>query len=199
MGTNTRYRLALWAVLALVVLNVCLLGLLWHEHFRQPPPPAQDARTGAEEFLGREVQLDQSQADSVRQLRRNHFLQTDSIRVEIVHLSMRMMDELFAPTPDTALVRELSEQMGRRQAEFERRVYGHFDEIKGILRPDQYDKLRQLIFDGLRRKLPTAEVAEQGRPQVGEPGSARPDDQRTPQPDDRRPPPPRDDRPPQGR
>ena len=195
MGTDSRYRLAVWAVLALVILNLGLMGLLWFERYRQPSPPPQGGRAGAEELFGRELQLDQRQTDSVRVLRRDHFLRTDPIRAKMVHLSMGMMDQLFAPAPDTALVRQLSEQIGREQAEFERCVYEHFNDIKGLLRPDQYDKLRQLIIDGLRKKLPQASASDDVRQSPEEQGVDRRDDRRPPPPDNGRPPKPDDRRP----
>lgn len=154
MDHSVRYRLGFWAILILVLVNIGTLGLLWHEHFKKPPQRPRDGKADPEEFFVRELQLDQEQADSVKVLRRVHFQQTDSIRFELTLLSRQMMEEVFAPSPDTVLVRELSEQIGREQSEFERRVYEHFDKIKQLCQPEQHEKLRRLILDALRAKQP---------------------------------------------
>ncbi|PWB74039.1 hypothetical protein C3F09_04525 [candidate division GN15 bacterium] len=200
MGTDlrTRYHLDLWAILVLVILNISLLGLFWYEHFRKPPPPAE-ARSDPEEFLIQQLQLDQVQTDSVRALRREHFAQTDPIRSSMVRTNMRMMEELFAQSPDTALVRRLSEQIGREQAEFDRQVYRHFSNVKAVLRPDQYDRFRSLIIEALERKLPASDAVRKESPdRSDEPRPQDRNDRRPPPRDDRRPPPPNDERRPSG-
>ncbi len=195
MDVNTRYRLGFWAFLVLVVLNVGLLALFWYEHFKKPPPSA-DSHSNPEQFFIQELRLDRAQADSVKALRREHFRHTDSIKMEIIDLSRRMTNELFAVIPDTVLVRDLSEQIGRKQAEFERQVYAHFEAIKKVLRPDQYDKLRELLLDALKRKQPVTTGGEvnQPAPPPDRKNEQNPDDRRSPPRNDRRPAPPNDDR-----
>lgn len=159
------------AIVVLILLNISLLGLLWYEHLTRPkPPPPRNNHAENEVPFAEELQLDQNQVDAIRRLRQEHFDRTDPIRIAMVHLDERMMEQLFAPTPDTALVRELSEQIGSRQAEFDRQVYSHFDDIKQRLRPDQYEKLHGLIFDALRKKLPSSDGAKDDRQTPEEPG-----------------------------
>ncbi|HVP06209.1 MAG TPA: periplasmic heavy metal sensor [Candidatus Acidoferrum sp.] len=194
MDANTRFRLGFWAFLVVVLLNIGLLALFWYEHFRKPPP-SEDSHSNPEQFFIQELRLDQTQADSVKALRREHFRHTDSLKMEIIDLSRRMTNELFAVSPDTALVRDLSEQIGRKQAEFERQVYAHFEAIKEVLRPDQYDKLHELLMDALQRKQPVTtggEVDRQAPPERKD--APNPNDRRPPPRDDRRPAPPNNDR-----
>jgi hypothetical protein len=207
MDVSARYRLGLWAILVLVILNVGLLGLVWFEHFNRTQQPAE-SRSNPEDYFIKELQLDQQQADSVRVLRREHFARTDSIKARIVELSVQMAKELFAPAPDSSRMRNLSDQIGQQQAEFERQVYAHFNDVKKLLHQDQYGKLQDLIVGALQKKQPSSNNREVGHQQLPEEqGTDNRTDRRAPPRDDRRPPPrddqkprpPNDDRQPDGR
>lgn len=210
MQANTQHRLGLWAIAILVVLNLCLLGLFWYEHFSRPQQPRVN-RADPEALFIAELNLDQQQIDTVRSLRKAHLERTDPIRSHIVELGTQMTEELFTPEPDTTRVRQLSEQIGKEQAEFERQVYSYFNQINQLLRADQHAKLQKLILDALRKKQP-AQGDQQGkfrrppedqsdrRPPHPENERPRPRSDRKPPPDDQRkpadgnrPPPPRED------
>ncbi len=184
MEHSSGNRLGVWAILILVIMNIGLVGLLWMDHYRKPPPRPGDGEADPGDFFATELRLDQQQADSVKVLRREHFRKTDSIRFEMAHLNRRMIEELFAQSPDTALVQQLSDQVGLAQADFEREVYEHFDHIKQLCRPEQHERLKQLIFGAIQSKRPPP------------PGAGKGEDRQPPPPGDHRPPPPGDNRPP---
>ncbi len=155
MEYNSRYRLGLWTIIVLVVLNIGSIGLLWYERTDQrPEQPLRGDRPTPEDFLAREVGMDDEQVATFRELRKEHFRETDPIKAEIHRLGRQMMGELFATTPDTARVRQLSLELGEKQAEFELGVYRHFEDVKSICQPDQQEQLKGLILDALRSKFP---------------------------------------------
>lgn len=188
METKMRFRLSFIAILILVILNLGLLGVFWYDRF-QRESPAQDAHRNPEEFFIGELRLDQAQADSVRALRRAHFAYTDSLKREMNRLNAQMMEELFMPSPDTSRVRQLSAQIGNLQAEFERKVYEHFSQVKRVLQPGQYPKLQLLLHDALKKRAAETESNER-------PGQSGPDQSKWDGSENHRPPPPKDNRPP---
>jgi hypothetical protein len=177
VDSGTRYRFGQWALVSLVVLNLGSLGFLWFEYSHRPRPPQRDSgESDAEGFLARDVGLNEEQARIVQILREEHFRETDSIRLEIHDLSRQMMEELFAPSPDTAKARELSAMIGDKHAEFELDVFEHFHKVKQICSPDQQRRLKRLVLEILNKsKKPP-------------PRHAGPDGDRRQGPDDRRPP-----------
>ena len=170
MEKDVRYRIGGWTILVLVILNVSLVALLWLEHSHRPPPQPGLSKAERDARFAAELQLNEIQADSVRALRGAHFRISDSIRFEISLLSRRMTEELFAETPDTALVRQLSDRIGMGQAELERQAYNHFNMIKQMCQPEQYENLQRLILDAIRSKQPPPPGNMPGHP----PGHDRP-------------------------
>jgi protein CpxP len=150
----SRYKLSLWGIGILVILNLVSLGLIWYQHYTRPappppPPPRPESREKAEALFARELRLSEDQALRFHELRARHFLATESLRLEIYPLAKSMLDELFSPSPDMAKVQALSESIGRKQAEFERIVFDHFRDLKQLCRPDQQKKLQSLIYESL--------------------------------------------------
>ena len=126
------------------------------------------------------MDLNEKLADSVRVLRDEHFPRTDSIRFELSRLSLQVVEELFAPSPDTARARALVDQIGRRQAAMEWLIFDHFNEIKKICLPEYHERLKLLILGAIQAKQP--------------PPGAGQRDGRLPPPGEHRPPPPEGDR-----
>ena len=154
MNMSTKFGFSFWVILVLVIMNIGLLGFLWVLHFKKPTHLPIAAKVDSEELFKRELQLDQQQFDSLKILREGHFRQRDSIQFEIMRLNRQVMEELFKNTPDTLLVQELFEQIGREQKEVGQITYDHFNEIKKICRPEQYERLKQLVFDAIELKQP---------------------------------------------
>ncbi|MCP4569255.1 MAG: periplasmic heavy metal sensor [FCB group bacterium] len=188
-------KFLLWAIVALIILNMGSLGLLWYKEVIKPTKPALPAeRQGnPNKFLEMELQLTEDQVEAFRELRQQHERETQEIRRDIHRLSKDIVDELFRPQSDTALVTILSDEIGRKQAEFERVLYSHFDGLKQVCRPDQQEKLRGLLFEMLERTKRDSPPPRQGDrpnrkppPRRGDnsdrPPPPRPDDDRGEQP-----------------
>jgi periplasmic protein CpxP/Spy len=195
----------LWVVAALVVLNMGSLGFLWYGHLHRPAPQArQDGKPDPEQFLIREVGLDETQAATVKALRKEHFRETDSLQAVIRQLKRQVTDELFVESPDTGHVRSLTDQIGREHARFEQAVFEHFEKVKELCTPEQRERLRKLTLEALDRPQPPqpsqqergSRRADDRQPAPRDDRGQRPPDEgQPPRPDDRGQPPP-DDRPP---
>jgi hypothetical protein len=154
---HDKSRFWLTGLIVLAVLNISLMGFIWYNHMARrdyPPPDDNMSDMGAaDDFLARELELNQEQIKVYRGLHERQVFQSDSIRTEINRLGSEMVDELFSATPDFARIQQLSEAMGEEHAVFERKIFDHFIEIKQICNPDQQERLRQLITEIIKRSL----------------------------------------------
>lgn len=147
-------------IIILVVLNLGMMAFIWFDRM----PPHRDRFPDGKEpgnqpggnFMVRELDLNAEQADKVRSLHEQQVRRSDTIQAEIRRLYLEIANELFANAPDTGRIRQLSEAIGRQQAEFERRSFENFLDIKRICTSDQQAKLKRLIVDLLMRSLPSA-------------------------------------------
>ena len=178
MSSDQRYRFVIPLVVILVVLNIGSLGFLWYGHLNnRPPKPEGDGKPNPEEFLIQQLQLNTEQAQIFRTLRAQHMRETDSLRREIQHLKVHLMEGLFMIPPDTVHARVLSDTIGKLQADFELSVYRHFSDLKQICQTEQHSKLKRLIFEALNK-------ADQAQPPQQEPrrGDDKPPQDNRPRP-----------------
>lgn len=186
MMFNSRW--SLWAIIILIVLNIVLLGTVWYFHLnRSGPPPMQKPGLKPDEFFARELGLSDGQIRTLNTLRDEHMRRGDSLRALIFGLNNRMLDEFFAPSPDSAVIKALADSVGVLHARLEMSLIEHVSDLQNFCTPEQQEKLKQLIIDIFQK------ARMQGPPPEGSPG----DDRRMPPPDGgpgeggRMPPPPR--------
>lgn len=159
MDTMGTHKFWITGIIVLVLLNLGLMTFIWIDRLpprgsRYPSEKRPDNQPGGE-FMVRELGLDAEQADLVRALHARQIWRNDTIQTEIRRLYKDIVDELFAPAPDTVRIRELAAAIGHQQAEFEGGSFATFLEIKRICNPDQQTKFRHLIADLLMRSLPS--------------------------------------------
>ena len=149
MDLNAHRKLIAWTVAILVVLNLGSLGLLWFAHANRPRSLQSPTRPAPAEFLIRDVGLNPEQAEKFRELREKHLIYAQSQREEIHALNRRILEELFRPDPDSALVRRLSEEIGHKQELFQEALYRHFEEVKQLCTPEQQEKLKRVVLEAM--------------------------------------------------
>lgn len=189
---DSKIKTLVWTIIALIVLNIGSLGFLWYKQVTRPGqlPPPRNQQANPDKFLEMELQLTDEQVAAFSELRQQHQQETRKIRQVIHGLSGNLVEELFKSQPDTARVAALSDEIGRKQAEYERITYSHFDELKQVCTPDQQEKLRVILF----------EMLDNMRMGTPPPGYQDTSDRRPPPPRiggdrDQPPPPPPDDNP----
>jgi protein CpxP len=160
MDLFTKNRFAFISIVILVVLNIITLTLLWIFHFRQPSrvqPPFDRRAARVEKFLERELNLSSEQSMEFKNLRRQHFEATMVVMDEIRELKEKMMSEVFSKDPDSAVVKNLTEQIGNKEAEREWLLYKHFRELRDVCTPEQQIKLHEIflkIFERMQQGFP---------------------------------------------
>jgi Spy/CpxP family protein refolding chaperone len=169
MDLFTKNRFALISIITLVVLNIFTLTLLWIFHFRQPervPPPFDRRAARVEKFLERRLNLSPEQSTEFKQLRRQHFQESMVVMNEIRELKEKMLDEVFSKDPDSLVVKNLTEQIGNKEAEREWLLFTHFRELRDVCTPEQRVKLEQIfqkIFEGMQQGVPPEMPGRPGR------------------------------------
>lgn len=132
----------------MATLNLALLGTLWVHYLRSPYPgrPPSPERREAEiaNFFVAELNLTPQQKIILRALQKQFFTRVDAIHSEIKDLRRQIIDESFNVTPDVAKVEALADKIGSKEAQKERLLSEHFQEIKKICGPEQEKKLKSL-------------------------------------------------------
>ncbi len=194
MDISAKYRFGIWGIAILIVLNMGLMSVLWYEHFdRRPARPPGDGKPNPDGFFVRELGLNKEQAESLSALREQQMRESEPIKAQIHSLRRQMTEELFAVEPDPVRMKELSEAIGDKQAEFDRAVQEHFGRVKQLCGPEQQEILKRLVLEALdRARMPPPPPGPGPGNRRGQPDDRRPrppEGQRPP-PGDRRPPPP---------
>jgi periplasmic protein CpxP/Spy len=186
--TNGTHRFAIWGIIILTALNVSLLSVIWYNQwYRQPIPPPYDRRPNPDDFLAKELGVNEAQAPRFRALRDQQLVQTDSLKSAIHELSLQMVDEIFSASPDSVHMAALADSIGAGHALLERKLFDHFRELKTLCGPEQQNRLRQLLVDVLRRsQLPLPPPGPGGNPRLSPPGDRTnpPSGERPPLPGD---------------
>jgi Spy/CpxP family protein refolding chaperone len=165
MDFFTKNKMLFWCVMILVVLNVVTLASFW----LKKPHPARPAGVGGQPngqgVMEEQLGLSPEQARTIEQLREEHFMRTRPLQEQRHRIRLHLLDEVFAPQPDEALIEELVAELGAKESEFERNLYMHFQELKDVCTPDQIKELKIMLRDLIERTRPRdPQGARGGRP-----------------------------------
>ena len=156
MNYFTKKRLLFWGIILLVIMNVSSLATVWYQQHSVPFPPTPDRpppqRTN--QFLLRELDLTDAQAEEFAELQRQHFDKTRRIHDAIRDLKNEFFAELSVEFPDTLHANRIAGEIGAKQTELELATFYHFLELKSKISPSQKEKFDGLIQDLLRSMGP---------------------------------------------
>lgn len=157
-----------------MVMNLSSLATVWWQHHR--PGPQQGSRGGPErvlQFLKKELELSETQVKQFVQLQREHFQKTGEIQESIRGLKYEYFGELSASSFDEKKADRLADEIGRKQAEFEKVSFSHFLDLKNLCTLEQRKKLNAIFEELLRKMAPPP-----GKPPPHAPGHPPPPERR---------------------
>lgn len=156
MNYFTKRRLAFWGIVVLVIVNISSLATVWFQQHRRPEPPPRDMPPppGANQFLKRELGLNDAQAEQFAKLQRQHFERARALQNAIGELKHELFGELSSPVPDTVKVERLADEIGARQSDLEKITFHHFLDLKNLCTVEQRKKLDVLFHELLRGMAP---------------------------------------------
>lgn len=158
MDILSKQRATAWAIAILIILNLCALGTVWYQQRMQPRmgPPRHFGKRGRDlaRFIDRELNLTPQQSAQVKAQQKKFFGQADVLHREIGELRKEIMEQLLDPSPDSARVDELTNEIGAKETQMARLRFAHFQEIKSVCRPEQEEEFEALIHDVIRKFAP---------------------------------------------
>jgi protein CpxP len=153
MQNNSQLKFWKWAVLLLVVLNICLLGSIWLKQNGQSPNEMHRPPNGekAADFLIEQLKFSKQQLTAFEKLKEIHHHAIDSLHEagkEIHHL---FFDHLKNEKQDTAQVSELAKAIAHNQTQIELVTFNHFKEVRNLCDDKQKVKFDEIIQEVLKR------------------------------------------------
>jgi len=155
---NTRqFRILVWLVLVLLVLNVsALITIMWMRH---NPPPLQMHDTECPKIHGKhlfkkhdalmqeEAGLNDAQMKAIRALRKTHFAEIRQINAEIRQTREYQFEQLRQGNPGQAQIDSISARIGALHQQWSLSSAQFLTGIGNLCTPDQREK----VFDALKK------------------------------------------------
>ncbi|MEI8279910.1 MAG: hypothetical protein WCG87_09115 [Bacteroidota bacterium] len=139
-------------IICLLLVNIGTLSFMWTQRGHMPPPqPAGGGRGSVEEFLTRELKLNEQQQQQYEVLRKEH-------HEGVVHydeLGKELKDRYFAMLhdshTDSALVKQLADSIADTRKNIELITFYHFKKVRAICTTDeQKKKFDEVIGEALK-------------------------------------------------
>jgi Spy/CpxP family protein refolding chaperone len=98
--------------------------------------------------------LDAEQEKQFEALRHIHFQKRDSLRNEDMRLRKAMAGMITSGIKDSASIDSITNLMAANRKQFELNFYKHFQQLHSLLRPDQQQKLGEVLETIMKRQGP---------------------------------------------
>ncbi len=170
MNDSRRTRLLTGIIMALVVLNIGLLGWIW---FRSHGPAHRLPRTGNRTFLADTLGFDARQKQQLADLQTGYFKQVRP-RQRALRQERKTYFRLTDPSFTEAQRREKALAFHQQSADVELMTLAHFDNVAAICNPKQRQLLNQLLSElpAAPRRVVPSECRGRVAGGTGEGGSA---------------------------
>ena len=152
MDYKRKYRWALAGFIIMLALNLAVVGTIWYmksdrDHRGRDRTTAQKLQR----FVERELQLTEEQQQEYGALVREHLKKSRELRAEISNYRNEIYQNMNDTTTAPTRVDSLAEKIGATQAELERALYGHFEEVRSLCTPEQKERFERMIEKLLAR------------------------------------------------
>lgn len=163
MLNNNKYKYLIWTIIALIALNLSMVGTVaWQVYKSKNDQQAEQymqrrnksAQHGMAPLFIDKVGFDDQQMMAFKekhQAFRSSAKQTADVLNE---LRLAMMGELAKEKPDTMVLNNLSEQIGKTHSDLKRRTYRFYLDMKAISRPEQQGALKEVFNMFMQSEMP---------------------------------------------
>jgi Spy/CpxP family protein refolding chaperone len=117
----------------------------------QGPAPAVPGAAPAVPDLRRRLNLTDEQARRVEQIMGNYRQQTERLRIDLARARLDAREVFLAATPDRARLETIARRIGDLQGQLTRARFNMLAELKAVLSPEQWNRLR--VLEGPRGRL----------------------------------------------
>jgi len=159
------------ATLILLAANIITLALLWAQKRNQENDRMnKPGQAEVFEFLVKELQLDEKQQATYKELRNQHQASQRQFQDSIRNAKDAMFSLLNQPNVSDSTLQEYSRKAMRFEQQMDIITFRHFQQVRALCNPVQQKKFDDVIKEALRRM-----AGPRGhRPPPGGPGSHPP-------------------------
>lgn len=173
----TKYRILIWVVLLLLVLNISVIGTIFYRNLRQSkvvthPPVAMRMHNpaGPGVFMKHELALSEEQYTRFHEARMDYQKSVLEINNSINNLKRSYLHELMKNKPDEAIIRTTLDSVGIMHSRLMQETGNYYNQIRQFCSNDQVEKLNTFFLGamknegnemmrgrGMRGRMPNAE------------------------------------------
>jgi Spy/CpxP family protein refolding chaperone len=139
-------KIWLIVVVALLLANSLVLGMLWFN--KKPKPPM--AGGSAKEFLIKELNLTTSQQKQFDALREKHQENVKEAMDGMRELKDSFFEKISQPNVDSASLKDVLNLMSAKEQQRDLAAFYHFRELRKLLTGEQQQKFDKIIKDVTR-------------------------------------------------
>jgi periplasmic protein CpxP/Spy len=141
---NKNVKALIWAVVALVFINLGALAFLL---FQKPVHPGPPMERGPKNIIIKRLQFDDAQVEEYEYTIHKHRTEISTVEFKIRAIKDQLYKSLSVQHLEDEEKEELIAEIGKLQQEIERIHYSHFLEIKEICKEGQMDLFEELAKD----------------------------------------------------
>lgn len=153
MEIKKQNRLLLITVIILLIANVGTITAIWinktstqkEKRIIRKKDNCDKQQFKKKNMFFEELNLSEEQTIKAKTIREEHFRKTRLLKDSIRNQKQQINNEIFKPTPDTIFIMNLSDSIGKLNAEFEKLNYKHFMDLNEIFDPEQRETFKQLM------------------------------------------------------
>lgn len=153
-----KQKASTWFIIALVIINIISLSFIWYMTLHKPPlPPPPQSPAKLESFFDSELNLSSDQKEEFRSIMQEHRDSTEAIKMQIDEIRKQLFNAAFNDE-NNVNIDSLTNQIGIKQAHFDKFIFHHFRELAKVCNKEQRQKLEQIMKSSIlpepRRPMP---------------------------------------------
>jgi periplasmic protein CpxP/Spy len=146
MNFLSNNKLLTWLVILLLAANAATITMFWLTRPKHAaPPPRMGDKMRPAEFLEKELGLDSSQREQLRELIMKHRDSADKIREKITTAKNAFFDLLREANPADSSLQSASLAANPHIQELDLLTFNHFKKVRAICNPAQQQKFDSVI------------------------------------------------------
>lgn len=135
------------AAVILTVVNLAALATwLYYRTVNGSNAPISEVRREQFEEVNHKLGLSPGQVDEFNKYRSSFYTRMDSLSARLTKERTELINDLWQAPADTPRINALLEGISSDQSAAQRTIIAHLTEVRGILTPQQQEKLRAIVL-----------------------------------------------------
>jgi Spy/CpxP family protein refolding chaperone len=157
MQGETRYKILVWTIVVLAVLNIATITTVFYSRYKatqnlqMTSPGRKISERSSMKFSGRyfrdNLGLNEQQMGRFSQFNPAFRMQVQNLNFELADKRHQMLVEMTAPKFDTIRLNQLSDSIGFLHARLKKLTYGYYLDFREICDRQQQQKLEKLFSE----------------------------------------------------